>query len=55
MQAHVSPATLDEDETSNWDNRAFPSGPARNELALRIFLSVPPELERGDWNSGSVL
>ncbi|KAH8768378.1 hypothetical protein F5883DRAFT_521798 [Diaporthe sp. PMI_573] len=55
MQAHVSPATLDEDETSNWDSPAFPSGPARNDLGPRIFLSVPTEPEGDYGESNSVL
>ncbi|KAL2284420.1 hypothetical protein FJTKL_08832 [Diaporthe vaccinii] len=54
MQAHVSPAAPDEDETNNWGNQAFPSGP-RNELGPRIFVSVPTEPEGDDGESDSVI
>ncbi|KAH8744763.1 hypothetical protein F5883DRAFT_529806 [Diaporthe sp. PMI_573] len=55
MQARLSPSALDEDESGNWDNPAFPSGPAGNDLGPRIFLSVPTEPEGDYGESNSVL
>lgn len=54
MGAHVSPAALDQDEASNWDNPIFASGLARNHLGSRIFLNIPAESEEDHGESVSV-